>query len=123
MTIDKAATKLNRRYSSVADMIRDISEDKDLGEKMAGDVENRSVINVLMALRTSLDKSQSDIAGEMGCSQSRVSKLESGRDDELRLGDFRAYARALGFEMSISLVKDNGVAAEEIRCSTQKRAR
>lgn len=86
-------------------MVRELSEDQAFADKMASRLEERNIINHLMALRTSLGMSQQDIAAKMKCTQSRVSKLENGRDDDLRIGDFHAYAEALGLRLAIVLGK------------------
>lgn len=105
-----------RRYRSVAEMVRALSEDQSFADKMANSLEERNIINHLMALRTSLGMSQQDIAAKMKCTQSRVSKLENGRDDDLRIGDFHAYAEALGLRLAIVLGrKEHPPIAERIR--------
>ena len=54
-----------------------------------------------MALRATRGMSQTEVAGRMKCSQSRISKLENGVDDDLRIGDMRDYLHALDHDMSI----------------------
>ena len=104
--IREIQTKVKKkRYSSVPDMVRHVSEDSDFAESVAREIAERNIIDFLMALRTSAGMSQSDIAEKMKCSQSRISKLENGKDDDLRIGDFHAYAEAIGFELAIFLGK------------------
>ena len=102
-TTNRAASK--KRYISVAEMVRDLSEDQAFAEQVSRRIEERNIINHLMAMRTLSGMSQKDIASKMLCTQSRISKLESGKDDELRIGDFHAYAEALGLQMMIVLAK------------------
>lgn len=105
-----------KRYRSVTEMVRALSEDQAFADKMAHSLEERNIINHLMAMRTSLGMSQQDIAAKMKCTQSRVSKLENGRDDDLRIGDFHAYAEALGLRLAILLgKKEQPPIAERIR--------
>lgn len=111
-------TKLEkkRQYPSVTEMVRALSEEQAFADKMASRLEDRNIINHLMALRTSLGMSQQDIAAKMKCTQSRMSKLENGRDDDLRIGDFHAYAEALGLRLAIVLgKKEQPPIAERIR--------
>src|SRR5438270_832611 len=108
MAIQKKETKLPpmmKQYKNVTEMATDLSEDKASGERVAKAIRERAMVDMLMALRTRENMSQTDIAERMGCTQSKVSKLESSIDDDLRLGDFRAYATALGFQMTVRLVK------------------
>ncbi len=86
-----------RSFSTVADMVRSVSENKEKAEETARAIEERSIINFLVGLRTAQELSQSDIASKMKCTQSKVSKLESGIDDNLTLGDFHAYTRDAWF--------------------------
>jgi hypothetical protein len=51
----------------------------------------------------------------MGCTQSKVSKFESSRDEDLRIGDFHRYADALGLEMMICLTKKGRTMADTMR--------
>lgn len=105
-----------RRYRSVTEMVRALSEDQAFADTMTHSLEERNIINHLMALRTSFGMSQQDIAAKMKCTQSRVSKLENGRDDDLRIGDFHAYAEALGLRLAIILgKKEQPPIAERIR--------
>jgi transcriptional regulator with XRE-family HTH domain len=94
-----------KRYSSVPEMVRDLSEDRAFAEEVEKKIRERNLVDFLMALRTSAGLSQKDIANKMGCTQSRISKLENGKDDDLRIGDFHAYADALGLQLMILLTK------------------
>ena len=62
------------------------------------------VTDALTILRCSLGMTQKQVAGQMGCTQSRVSKLEAGNDDDLQLSEVRDYARALGRGLTIRIV-------------------
>jgi transcriptional regulator with XRE-family HTH domain len=95
-------------------MVRDLSVDREFGAQVARAIENRNLIDFLMALRTSQNLSQGDVANKMDCTQSRVSKLEHGKDDDLRIGDFHAYASALGLEMTIVLCKKDRTIVDEL---------
>lgn len=115
MPAAQRTTTQEKKYKNVPEMVRDLTEDKELAENIARDIEQRNIIDFLMALRTANDLSQSDIAKKMGCSQSRVSKLENGKDNDLRIGDFDAYVSALGLEMSIGLVKKNRTIVDDMK--------
>jgi transcriptional regulator with XRE-family HTH domain len=104
-----------KTYHSVSEMVRDLSEDKEFAEDADRSIRERNLVAHLMALRASQEKSQKDIAQAMGCTQSRVSKLENGKDNDLRIGDFHLYADALGLEMMIVLAKKNRTIADEIK--------
>lgn len=104
-----------KQYNSIPEMIRDLSSDKEFAESLARGLSQRNIIDMLMALRASQALSQKDIAERMKCTQSRVSKLESGIDNHLRIGDFHDYADALGFEMLIFLCNKDRTMIEEVK--------
>jgi transcriptional regulator with XRE-family HTH domain len=88
-------------------MVRALSKDNALAESIARKIDERNIINHLMATRALKGLSQKDIAEKMDCTQSRISKLESGKDDDLRIGDFHGYAEALGFQLAV-LITNKG---------------
>lgn len=61
------------------------------------------LMNELIAVRDAKGLSQKDIAETVGCTQSRISKLENAKDVDVRLGDLRAYANAVGCDLVIEL--------------------
>ncbi len=104
-----------KKYASVSEMLADNAPSEEFRQEFETQVAKRRVIKHLIALRTARSMSQKDIAGQVGCSQSRVSKLEHGMDDDLRLGDLRAYARALGFSTGLLFGDRKMTAAEEVK--------
>jgi len=92
---------MNKEYTSVSDMLADSSADESLKQDALRRIGSRQVIKRLLALRASRGKSQQEIADLMKCSQSRISKLENGVDDDLRLGDLHDYLHALGHDVSL----------------------
>jgi len=61
----------------------------------------KHIIAELVSLRNSKNLSQQEVAKFMGCSQSRVSKIESGKN--LKLADLIFYANAIGAKLQITL--------------------
>ena len=72
------------------------------GEGVSQEVQNRvkelenetRVVDYLVRLRQAAGITQEDMAKALGVTQSAISKLESGTDLELTLGEIRGYARA-----------------------------
>jgi len=67
-----------------------------------------------MAIRAARGLSQQDIAEKMGCTQSRISKLESSDDDNLSLGDFREYLKALDLDLRLIVCPQNWTVSGQI---------
>lgn len=59
----------------------------------------------LHELRRMLDRSQTELAGTLGISQSAISQLERGED--LKLSTLRNYVRGLGAHLEIVAVFDD----------------
>lgn len=51
----------------------------------------------------------------MGCTQSWISKLESSIDDDLRLGDVKDYARAIGYKVRLLFVPEDSRPVDEVK--------
>jgi transcriptional regulator with XRE-family HTH domain len=94
------------RFKNTAEMIRGLATDEKQADLSIHEMNQRCVIDFLMALRSSRGFSQTDLAAKMECTQSRISKLENGKDDDLRIGEFRDYVRALGMDLSFLLTKN-----------------
>lgn len=109
------STKKMAGFRSVAEAFRSVADDPALADQIEEAVRNRSVINCLMAQRAVLNLSQKDIAEKMGCTQSRISKLESGFDDDLRLGDLREYTSALGLGLTMRLAKRDASVVDQVK--------
>ena len=84
-----------RTYASVDEMLR--------GEKVSADIVTgvRKLNNetrftrMLAALRVKARLTQAEMGEKLGRTQSAISKLESGRDEELTLADIRDYSKVL----------------------------
>ena len=56
-----------------------------------------------------------DIAERIGGSQSRISKLESGIDEDLRLADLAAYLRALDLDLCLVFGQKDSTIVNKIK--------
>jgi transcriptional regulator len=92
-----------KRFTSVSEMVREISEDRSFVEGFERRMRDRRIIKALLVLRVVRGWNQKDIADRLGCTQSRISKLESSADGDLRLADLRDYASALGQSVEIQI--------------------
>lgn len=99
------ARPTGKRYASVQDLLG--------GENVAPEVESRveelrqetGLTEILASLRVAADLTQEQVAERFGVSQSAISKLESGRDDDLTLGDIRKYAELTGQRIGLMFGK------------------
>ena len=120
---DKTHTSVGRngpmgkktRYTSVSEMLTEHAPDEKFREQFDEHAGRRRVIKRMMALRALKGMSQQDVAKQMGYSQSRISKLENGFDDDIRIGDMRSYVSSLGFRLGFGFTDRNLTAVEEIK--------
>lgn len=90
-------------------------EDSDVVSAIEECISQREIIGHLVALRAARGKSQKDIADAMQCTQSRISKLESGADHDLSLGDLHGYLNALGLTPRLVVAKSDQTIVDEIK--------
>lgn len=107
--------KAGKRYRDVAQMVREVVEEKDFADDFEKHLAQRQIVKFLMTLRAVAGMSQADIAEKLKCSQSRISKLESSIDSDLRISDLASYAAALGFKTEIMLIPPGWTAVKEVK--------
>lgn len=96
-------------------MLESVSDDKEFNQEVQAHISERRIVKVLQALRTAKGVSQSEIAKQLKCSQSRLSKLENGIDNDLRLGELEAYAKAMECDIHIVFTNRNSRAIDRIQ--------
>ena len=109
--------KSNQQYDSVSAMLRDVANaDSALtATEFEQHIADRKLVKDLAIARSLQRLTQEDVAKKVGRSQSWVSKLEHGADDELTIGDLRAYLSALGLEFRPGAMKQGATLVEEIK--------
>lgn len=101
-----------KRYTSVAAMVRATVDDPGFADEFEQRSADRRLVRALAALRASQQLTQAEIALRMGCTQAKVSKLESSDDADLSVGDVLAYARAVGHNVRIVIGPSSGLQVE-----------
>jgi transcriptional regulator with XRE-family HTH domain len=103
-------------YQSVSQMVRETC-DGAFADEFDRRLRARTIVKELMVLRARRGLSQADVAEKMGCTQSRISKLESSEDSSLTLGDLARYASAVGFGVGVVLEPRETTKDEELLIS------
>jgi predicted XRE-type DNA-binding protein len=104
----------NKAYRSIPELVRDIADSSSFADGFESRLANRKIVKDLMVLRATQGLSQKDVALRLGCTQSRISKLESMTDADLRIGDLSKYAEALGLQLRIILEPTNQLPAARV---------
>ncbi len=105
----------NARFTSVSAMIQETSEDADLAKNVERRISERQLVKHLIAHRVKNGMSQQDVAERLGCKQSRISKLESRSDGNIRLGDLEKYAEAIGLQFRMVLAPQEQTIVDEVK--------
>src|SRR5882724_11056357 len=94
----EAATKASgRRYSSVDELMRIEGFSQEIHAKVSEIEAATKVVEQLTLLRQMAGLTQEQMAPLLGfTSQGAVSKLESGQDEEITIGQIRKYVEASG---------------------------
>ena len=118
-TLSKSAGKVNplltlsKSYSSVEEMVRDaLSDNPEFVAAFEQRLRDRQLVNSLAVIRAVAGMSQAELAAKLGCSQSKVSKLESGTDAGVTFGELAAILDATGHRAKVLLLPAGGLVEE-----------
>lgn len=92
---------LDKSFSSVTELLKDSGVENELLDAVQ-DVRLQQVANALAKMRVAKGLTQKQMATVIGCTQGRISKLETGRDEDLTLKDLLDYARTTGTAFQIA---------------------
>jgi transcriptional regulator with XRE-family HTH domain len=92
---------MGEKYNSVSEMIGGVSKDNSHKELVDKQIKERSLSKFLFCLRCGHGLSQKELAEKIGCSQSRISKIEHARDVDLTIQDLVDYGKALKLQVEI----------------------
>lgn len=95
-------SKNNAGHDEVVEMVRRLlPEEPALANELQDQIARRRLVSQLADLRNLKGISQQDVAEQLGCTQSKVSKIENGCDENLSIGVLLAYARLVDSDLTI----------------------
>jgi len=94
-----------KQYESVSELAKDLTDDRDFLRDLEEELADKSLARTLFTIRCRGGVTQAEMADRLGYTQSRISKLENGGLDRIKVSDLVAYAKALGLQTSISFHK------------------
>ena len=100
---------------SVAEMAADILDDPSAKERVEKLIANRRLTEQLILQRLLREKTQTEVAKHMGCHTSKISRMEAGSDQDLKLGDILGYLSALDMNLSMILADPTSPIADRIK--------
>uniref|UniRef100_Q3AR54 Transcriptional regulator, XRE family n=1 Tax=Chlorobium chlorochromatii (strain CaD3) TaxID=340177 RepID=Q3AR54_CHLCH len=102
-------------FTSVSDAAAFLADDNSIKEKVEQEIASSQLVNRLIQLRINKKVSQKELARQMGCDASKLSRMEAGTDQQLRMGDITDYLSALGVHVSLVFEDTTLPAAEQIK--------
>ena len=105
-----------KQYTSVSEAISDIAPDDSFRTELDEQIASRRLIKHLLAMRAVKGLSQKDVAEAVGCSQSCISKLESAKDNDVSLGNLKAYAEAVGCDLVAHPIPRDMKLTDKVKC-------
>ena len=96
-------------------MVDSLSDSRKFKERVEKEVKNRQLVKFLIMLRCKESLTQAQIAKKIGCTQSRISKIEGSEDSELSIGDLVDYAKALDLKLEIGYRKPSAKIVDLIK--------
>src|SRR5579871_400464 len=107
--------KKRKQHSSVAEMVRDFSsDDAAFVDHFLKRIAARQLVKRLTVLRCRAGLSQRDLAEKLHCTQSKISKLESGKDEDISIGELIRYADAAEHEIRLFFVPKGQTIPDQI---------
>lgn len=88
-------------FRNVREMVKGLSEDDKFKESALNEIENKSIAKFLFILRNKHNLTQKQLADKIGCTQSRISKIESAYNNEITVKDLSDYGEALNLQLEI----------------------
>ena len=99
-TIETETTQ--KAYRSVSELARDLLADEpEFVADLEARLHERQLVKSLAIVRARAGMTQKELAAKLGCTQSKISKLESGVDADLRACNIAVYLEAFGHEAPI----------------------
>jgi transcriptional regulator with XRE-family HTH domain len=88
-------------FKNVKEMIKGLSEDDKFKENALNEIENKTIAKFLFTLRCKHNLTQKQLADKIGCTQSRISKIEGAYNNEITIKDLSDYGEALNLQLEI----------------------
>lgn len=102
------------RYRNVAEMVRDSSEKPAFAEELLKRLADRRLVKLLAVLRCRAGLSQPALADRLGCTPSKLAKLESGKDADVRIGELLSYTDATDHAIRLFFVPKRQTLLNEV---------
>ena len=90
---------MGKKFKDVSEMVSELSKDEKFKKETVETIKKRGLAKFLFFLRCDQKLTQKELAKKIGCSQGRVSKIESSQDEDLGVKDLLDYGNALSLQL------------------------
>lgn len=104
-----------KKLTNVMDLATKLEEEKEFARDLAYHLDNRTLVHKLIAMRAARGLTQEEVAAKMGCTQGRISKLETSDDLDLTFASIVHYAHAIGLRLEITLTGEETTAVDRVK--------
>ena len=105
----------NQKFNSASEAAAFYAGDERFKELVEEEISQSEISYQLLQLRISKNVSQKELAKRMSCDPSKISRMESSNDLNLKIGDIKDFLSALGVDIKIIFEDTSLPAAEQIK--------
>jgi len=98
---------MGKKYKSIKDLVEGLSESQEFKENIKNEILSRSLAKYLFTLRCENNLTQKELSDRVGCSQSRISKIEGSYDKDITLSDLFDYGEAFNLQLELGYRNKN----------------
>jgi len=98
---------MSKKFNTINEMLEGLSEEQKFEEVTKKQIEGKQISKFLTLLRCRERLTQKQIAKKIGCTQSKISKIETSFDNELSISDLIDYAKALNLKLELGYRKSS----------------
>ncbi|MHC4104440.1 MAG: helix-turn-helix domain-containing protein [Planctomycetota bacterium] len=90
-----------KHFKNVKEVVKGLATDKKFKKNALEELKNKNIAKFLFTLRCEHNLTQKQLAERVGCTQSKISKIESSFDNELAVKDLIAYGEVLNLQLEV----------------------
>jgi predicted XRE-type DNA-binding protein len=107
---------MGKKYKSVAELLPDISDDKEFNASVEKEINTKKISKMLFAMRCQAGLNQEQVAEKMHCTQGKVSKLENSYDTDISIGDLLNYCSAVNMRIELAFLDREFGIVDNVKC-------
>ena len=92
---------MRKLYKNVKEMVKDVSLDPSFNNLLSKEIDGKRIAKFLFYLRCKNNLTQKQLAEKIGCTQSKISKIESAYNTELSVQDLLDYGKAMNLQLDL----------------------